>query len=368
VAARSVIYCYPQWHTVSFTLVARKHVEQLRRFTKVYEWDELALPDVYVVTPFALCIQPIFGAVWRWAHQIREVEPSFDSAVRTLAVRLRKFEKVVGFEVADSDAVSEDALELLEPVDEVAVPSEWSRQSFIRSGCRKPVRVIPHGLEKEWYESPPLSPAEAGNQALQMLQRYKLDSGKKLLLFWLWHSPERKGFPEVKQFYEKLRKERGDVALVIKTVGPLQLDPQYASRLGIVNVWGWLDEREKMHLYDLADITLLFSRGGAFEINGLESLARGVPIIAHRKGAWAEYAPEWCLVPEALKVKVFADNAIHVGYGYTVDVEKAVDLACEVLDNLDDYKARTKEYASKVLSEKYAWDRVGELLWDAVSR
>jgi len=51
-----------------------------------------------------------------------------------------------------------------------------------------------------------------------------------------------------------------------------------------------------------------------------------------------------------------------------VDVEKAVDLACEVLDNLDDYKARTKEYAMKVLVERYTWDGVGELLWDAVSR
>jgi glycosyltransferase involved in cell wall biosynthesis len=121
-----------------------------------------------------------------------------------------------------------------------------------------------------------------------------------------------------------------------------------------------------MLLYDLSDITLLFSRGGAFEINGLESLARGVPIIAHRRGAWAEYAPEWCLVPEASRVKVFADNAIHVGYGYTIDVEKAVDLAHAVLDDLDECKARTKEYALKVLAERFTWERVGELLRDVV--
>jgi glycosyltransferase involved in cell wall biosynthesis len=134
-----------------------------------------------------------------------------------------------------------------------------------------------------------------------------------------------------------------------------------------VNVWGWLDEREKMLLYDLSDITLLFSRGGAFEINGLESLARGVPIIAHRRGAWAEYAPPWCLVPEASRVKVFADNAIHVGYGYTIDVEKAVDLAHAMLDDLDEYKARAKEYALKVLAKGYTWEAVGESLWSLLS-
>jgi len=368
VSKRGVVYCLPMWHTVSFSLVAKKHIEQLRRYTKVYEWDEMTIPDIYVVTPFALIIHPVFGAVWRWIQQMSGIEPNLDAALDSLSGRLRKFEKVVGFEVADSDAVSELAVKLLAPVDEVCVPSEWSRRSFISSGCKKPVRVVPHGLDTEWYTTPPVNPSEIGNQALQMLYRYKLDYNKKLLTFWLWHSPDRKGYPEVQQFYERLRKERNDVALVIKTQGPLNLDVQSASQLNIVNVWGWLDDREKMLLYDLSDITLLFSRGGAFEINGLESLARGVPIIAHRKGAWAEYSPPWCLVPEALKVKVFADNAVHVGYGYTVDVEKAVDLAHVMLDNLDEYKARTREYAQKVLAEKYTWERVGEQIWGIVSR
>jgi glycosyltransferase involved in cell wall biosynthesis len=367
-AQRSIVYAYPQWHTVSFTLVAKKHIEQLRKYTKVYEWDETTIPDIYVTTPFVLIIHPVFGAVWRWLQHISGIEPSLDSALDSLSGRLHKFEKIVGFEVADSDAVSELAVKLLAPVDEVCVPSEWSRRSFINSGCKKPVHVVPHGLDTEWYTTPPVQPSEIGNQALQMLYRYKLDYGKKLLTFWLWHSPERKGYPEVQQFYEKLRKERDDVALVIKTQGSLNLDVQLASRLNIVNVWGWLDDREKMLLYDLSDITLLFSRGGAFEINGLESLARGVPIIAHRKGPWAEYSPEWCLVPEALRVKVFVDNAVHTGYGYTVDVEKAVDLAHAMLDNLDEYKARTREYAQRVLAEKYTWEKVGAQIWDIVSR
>ena len=367
-AARSVIYSYPQWHTVSFSLIAIKHVEQLRKYTSVYEWDELAIPDVYVVSPFALCVHPAFSSVWRWANQIAKIELSFEKAVESLAQRFRKYEKVVGFDVADSDAVSDLALTLLEPVDEVAVPSEWSRQSFIRSGCKKPVRVLPHGLDDPWFKLPPQLPQPGGNQALYMVYRYKSDFGKKLLLFWLWHSPERKGYPEVKAFYEALRRERSDVALALKTGGPLELDPVYASKLNVVNVWGWLSDEEKMQLYDVADVTLLFSRGGAFELNGLESLARGVPVIAHRRGAWAEYAPEWCLVPEALKVKVFADNAIHVGYGYTIDVEKAVDRACEMLDNVEEWKARAKEYALKELSGKYSWDAIGMQLLDIVSR
>jgi hypothetical protein len=39
-----------------------------------------------------------------------------------------------------------------------------------------------------------------------------------------------------------------------------------------------------------------------------------------------------------------------------------------MLDNLDEYKARTKEYALKALAERYTWDRVGAQLWEIVGK
>ncbi len=362
-AKRYVIYCYPIWHTVSFSLIARKHIEQLRRYTKVYEWDELNLPDIYPVKEYTLFVHPLFGATWRWCQQLRLAESNLDKAVENLSKRFEKYEKVIGIDVADSDRMSDIAVKLTEVYDEVIVPSNFARQSYVNSGVKVPVRVVPHGLDVEWYEGRPKTLADISNQALRILWQLKRVTRKKLLLFWMWHSPERKGWPEVLAFYERLREERDDVALVVKSGAPLDMDAERAKRLEIINIFGWLTEEEKMFLYDICDLTLLFSRGGGFELNGLESLARGVPAIGHRKGAWTDYMPDWLLLREGLKVRVFLDNHIHVGYGYTVDVDDALDKACEILDNLDEYKARTKEYANTHLKPRFNWRRVGEILW-----
>jgi glycosyltransferase involved in cell wall biosynthesis len=367
VGGRSVLYSYPIWQTVSFSLVARKHIEHLRALAPVYEWDSTTVPDVYVLTPFALVVHPTIGSFWSWARQVGEAEGDFEGALSSLEERFRKYERVVGVDVADSDRVSELGIRLAEPVDALVVPSEWSRQAFLRSGYRKPVHVVPHGVDRRWVEEPPRLPTEGDNPALYLLRKVKEVGGKRLLLFWLWHSSARKGFPEVAEFYKRLRRERGDVALVVKTGGPLQPDDPELVKLGVVNVWGWLDDREKMMLYDVSDVTLLFSRGGAFEINGLESLARGVPIIAHRRGPWAEYSPGWCLVPEGEGVPVLPGNPIHVGFGYKVDVERAVDLAHAMLDDLDEYKAKAREHALRVVAREYTWDRAAGRLWSVVA-
>ncbi|RLE83899.1 MAG: hypothetical protein DRJ67_11445 [Thermoprotei archaeon] len=360
---RYIIYCYPIWHTVSFTLIAKKHIEQLKRYTRVYEWDELSLPDIYPVKPYTLFVHPLFGATWRWCQMIKLGEPSLDRAVAQLSKRFDKYEKAIGIDVADSDRMSDLAVRLTEVYDEVIVPSNFARESYVRSGVKVKVNVVPHGLDREWYDSPPVPLERINNQALRVLWQLKHMTGKKLLLFWMWHSPERKGWPEVLIFYEHLKRERDDVALVVKTGGPLDIDVERAKRLGIINVFGWLTEEEKMFLYDLCDLTLLFSRGGGFEMNGLESLARGTPVIGHRMGAWKDYMPSWLLIREGLKVRVFVDNHIHVGYGYTVDVDDALDKACEILDNLDEYKERSKEYADTHLKRQFTWENVGKMLW-----
>jgi glycosyltransferase involved in cell wall biosynthesis len=63
---------------------------------------------------------------------------------------------------------------------------------------------------------------------------------------------------------------------------------------------------------------------------------------------------------------VFEDNAIHVGYGYKVDVESAVDRIHDILENYDEYRGRVDEWRVKVLSSEYRWDRVALMLADVV--
>jgi glycosyltransferase involved in cell wall biosynthesis len=200
------------------------------------------------------------------------------------------------------------------------------------------------------------------NPVLIDLYLYKTRKKKRFLLFWLWHSDIRKGWNEVRELYSKLVKERNDVVLVLKTMIPNSLAFQEVMHLGAIQVYGWLNNYEKMALYDLADITLMFSRGGGFEVNCLESLAREVPCVASYWGSWKDYLPPFLGVKTGEKVKVFENNAIHVGYGYKVDVEDALNKIHNILDNYDEYKARVEEWRQKVLKNEYRWDIIAEKL------
>ncbi len=367
---RSILYVYPQWHTVSFSLVAKKHIQHLREWTRVQEWDELAFPDFYPVTRWSLVIHPYFYAFSRWITQMLSMSTGATAErIRDeIRERWKKYDKVVAVEVADSDRISKIAVWMLEPTTDVVVPSTFSRDAFIASGCRKPVHIVPHGVDEEWYDTGYTARFPAPNPTLEVIRHLKEVHKVKLLLFWLWHSPERKGWPEVQAFMRALSRERDDVTLVLVTTSPVSAEQLAMNEFKCVNVWGFLKDPEKMYLYDLADLTLLFSRGGAFELCGLESIARGTPAIGHRRGAWRDYMPTWLQVKEGRRVKVFEGNSIHVGYGYTVDVEDALNLAHSILDDVDDYKAKTKEYAITELKDKYNWRHAARLLLEIAAK
>ena len=369
-----ILYVYPQHHTVSFTVIARKHVEYMRRLglAEVYEMDELAFPGFCPVTRYGAVLHP---HVYIW-H--RFIERLYRVASDTLRHKVpqyldyyrSRFDKVVAVDVCDSDRMSDYAVGLLNQADRVVVPSSYCVEVYRSSGIRRPVYRVPHGVDPEWYTSPNVwdtAPAKAINPSLLEVHLYKIRKNKRFLLFWLWHSSDRKGYPEVRELYNRLAKERKDVVLVLKTYSPNTPEFQEIMHLGAIQVYGWLNNYEKMSLYDLADITLLFSRGGAFEQNCIESLIRGVPCVAGYWGSWKDYLPPFLGVKTGERVKVFDGNAIHVGYGYKVDVEDALSKIHDILENYDDYRARVEEWRQKVLLNEYRWDLIAKKLIDIIS-
>jgi glycosyltransferase involved in cell wall biosynthesis len=365
----NIWYVYPMWHTVSFTLVARKHIEYIRRLgVRVQEVDELAFPSLYPYSSLTAVVHPYLYLALRVLQVHSYKLPPRGGALSTesLGYWRSRYGSIVAVDVCDSDRISSLAVELLELADRVVVPSTFCKRVYESSGVRKPVYVVPHGVDPEWYEAGntwDTRPARSVNPMLLELLLYKLRKGRKLLLFWLWHSPDRKGWPEVHQLYRRLRRSRDDVVLVLKTGAPRSNEFMQVADLGAIEVYGWLSDHDKMALYDLADVTLNFSRGGGFELNCLESLARGTPCIASDWGSWTDYLPQWLRVKRGLEVEVLPGNLFHVGRGYTVDVEDAVAKVEEILDNLGEYRARVLEYRDSVLRRRYRWDVIAlELL------
>jgi len=173
------------------------------------------------------------------------------------------------------------------------------------------------------------------------------------------NSPERKGLDLVLKTYRLVREERKDIVLIMKL---MTLDPRIhkiVAPLGGIILHGWLTEDQKLELYDHCDIYLGFSRGGGFELNYLEALARGEIVIAPNRGSWVDYLPEFSLVDHHNCPYVLKDNPIHCGRGVEIDVDKAVKKILDIADNLDEYKARVKEYVETKIRKEYTWERVG---------
>jgi len=369
-----ILYVYPQFHTVSFTIIARKHIEYIKRqkLAKVQEIDEIAFPGFYSSIKYNVVIHPY---IFIWSKVIRHyqdaVSEQFKHKVPEYIENFRsKFDQIIAVDVCDSDQMSNYAIELLSQANKVVVPSNYCVNVYKNSGLTKPIYRIPHGIDPEWYMIPNVwetAPTRTINPSLLELYLYKNKKNKRFLLFWLWHSDERKGWPEAMALYERLTKERNDVILVLKTMSPASAAFQQVIHLGAVQVHGWLSEYEKMVLYDLADMTLMFTRGGGFEVNALESLARGVPVITSDKGSWTDYVPPFLQVKTGKRVKVFEGNGIHVGYGYKVDVEDALNKVHDILENYDNYKARVEEWRQKVLVNEYRWNVIAKRLAEVIN-
>jgi glycosyltransferase involved in cell wall biosynthesis len=373
VAFLKLLYVYPRHHTVSFTIVARKHIEYMKRLglAEVEELDGLSLPSFTPHTKYDVILHPWIYTYHKLVQAKLDVtsEPSTDRLKEYLGQWRSSYGQLIAIDVCDSDRMSDYAVELLNQADVAVVPSNYCVEVYKSSGVKIPVYRVPHGVDPEWYSIPNLwstAPPKSMNPILLDVYLYKVRKGKRLLLFWLWHSSTRKGWPEVREVYSKLVRERKDVMLLLKTVHPNIPEFFEVAHLGIVQVYGWLNEYEKMALYDLADVTLMLSRGGGFELTALESLARGVPVVTSNIGSWTEYVPPYLHVRVSERVRVFDNNVIHIGYGYKVDVEDAINKIHDILENYDDYKCKVEEWKRRMLSDKYRWDRIASMLAEVI--
>ncbi|MGC8584322.1 MAG: hypothetical protein ACP5MH_11455, partial [Thermoproteus sp.] len=225
---------------------------------------------------------------------------------------------VVAVDVADSDRISDEAVRKLNRYAPVAVvPSRFSEMVFKRSGYLGRVAVWPHYLSDKWWD-----------------EEYKPDCGKSFregdslhILYFLVHSGWRKGADILAKSLKILRDRGVKFVLVLKRLdiedplrGPL------VKEFNAVEITEKLDEDCLIKLYDdIASgpgVLALPSRGGGFERNGLEALARGLPVAATWGGSWTEYFPPELaplLAKPAKMEPVFTLNRFHVGMGPSAD-------------------------------------------------
>jgi glycosyltransferase involved in cell wall biosynthesis len=264
---------------------------------------------------------------------------------------------MIGIEVADSDRLSVDAVTISNLTDAMIVPSNFSQGVYIKSGVRVPVYVVPHALDDAFLtQDPPQDYINELGEYIPLL--LKLREKYRVLFFYaLWHSDYRKGADLVFEVLSRLSRERNDFALITRTGSPIFLYETEKKGIKTLTITKHLSFASMRYLYDLCDIYTLFSRGGGFELNGLEALARNEIVIASEGGAWQDYLPREFLVPPQAWVRVFKNNPYHIGTGPEIDVEKTVDKLHTIMDNLDEYKAKVRDY-SEYVREKYSFENI----------
>ena len=343
-----IVYAYPLLKWVSFSFIAQKHVQQLKRYYVVREVDEklayisiLSSPNTVLLHPYFLNIPYVIERALKF---------------------VKHHPQIIGVDVADSDHITEDAVKQTQYATAIIVPSTFSKNAYVNSGTKVPVHVIPHGVDQLWLTLPKQKPT-----TFKPLQDYTCKNGKKVITSWILHSPYRKGEDILYKVYEKLRKERDDIILAVRRERTLNVYDETTSYPIFSIPHGILPDNQIMELFDQCDIYLLTSRGGAFEHPALQAMARNVIPIATEGGAWQDYIPSNLLVPYTCKPKVFENDPIHDGCGVEMDVEKAVSKLHEILDNLEEYKAQVKEYNITCVKEKFTWETVGAQLKEVIA-
>jgi len=338
-----VIYVYPQWHTVSFTLVAKQHIHYLRKVCRVVEVDETWLD--------AISCAAVLGSGKRYLlHPLFYMLFNRDTARRAIRATA---DKLVGFEVTDTDRISDRAVEIANEADLLIVPSHWSREVMKRSGVKVPVEVVQHGVS-ELYERDVRFPTSSNLLLLRFLKR---ERNFIYVLFFLHHSGFRKGADLVFKVMERIQRKHSNVILIVKRANVIDPYLLQLRKLKMIEVGGWLSEEDLIDLYDTCDILLCLSRGGGFELNALEALARGLITVVPDAGCFKEYIKYCVPVRVTAWVRIFRDNPIHVGLGFQADVSDCVAKLEQIIDNINEYRARFMEQRRQVLRE-FSWRAV----------
>jgi len=214
--------------------------------------------------------------------------------------------------------------------------------------------LVPHGVSWK-YE---LAPIKIGcdNEAVNRLEGR---SEIKILTFML-HSPYRKGRDVMIRALERLG---GRWLLVVKTFPPPHDRAVWEEfrrrRIPVYPVAAWLSEEEVIRLYDVCDVYLAPFRGGSFELNPLEAMARGLPTVVTAWGPALEYANihNAYLIRSRGLVKVFPENPrYHVGLGADPDPDDCLRKLQYILDNLGYCKKQAQHYRGSICSY-FNWDR-----------
>lgn len=180
-----------------------------------------------------------------------------------------KIKKILGIEKITKKAIWKYTKWFLNSCDAVTVPSEEVKRLLVKNGVKKPVEVLPGGIE---------IPRKRDKKSLR--KKYGFGEKEKILL-----SVGRLGKEKNIDFIlrsMKLLEERG-FSIVIVGKGPYENElRKKAEKLGLTKVLftGFLSDSELMDYYSMADVFVSASKTETQGIVLLEACFSGLPLVS----------------------------------------------------------------------------------------
>jgi len=346
-----IYYVYPKYRNMSFSIIAREHIARLGKKVKIQEIDEEVLDNLQWLRTRNILLHPILYVT------IGDRANLFEERQKRLVRLLKVKGKLGGFETADSDKVSSIAIEQLNKVDVAFLPSNWAIKVFQSSGANIPLIHIPHGVS-DIMTNPDKT---LTNESILKIKEIKDKNNAILVLFFLMHSEYRKGADLVYEAMEFMQQKNKDLVLVLKRGGGNTVLMQKFKKLRVIEIPTWMPDIVLRQLYDACDMLLCPSRGGGFELNALEGLARGLPTLVPNAGCFQDYVDYAVPLPITGTPQVFPDNPIHQGVGWETNPDYLADTIDTVASNLEAWKEKAA-VASEEVRKIYSWGPICEKL------
>lgn len=348
----TVYYIYPMFNDVSFKFISQQHIRYLRQLlhkrVRLIEADIDTFNPQYWGFNRKVILHPIFYPFIQGRNSESLVK------INRLKICLNKSYRMVAFDTADSDRISDKAVDLVNMTEAIFVPSNFVKEVYIRSGVLKPVYVIPHGIPEEFITKN----KEITHPDLKNLSYMKEKKDLVFVHFNLTHSGYRKGADLFAKAMKIVQREKPNVIVLLKRLKNEDPYLNYIRMLKCIEISGYLDLDSYRQLYDISDVTVLTSRGGGFEHIALESISRGVPTIVPNDGCFIDYI-KYAIPVDVTDTKpvVLENNPIHVGSGWEINVESLARTIIKVTDKLDKYK-KVAWRKAKVIWKKYSWKNI----------
>jgi len=192
----------------------------------------------------------------------------------------------IGYTMLEVDGIPADWVLQANALDEIWVPSTFNRETFLNSGLKVPIHVMPLGVNPDYF-NPKI-------RAFRLSQRYTF------LSVFEWG--ERKAAEALFRAYHHAFSRQDDVLLLLKVINT---DPgvdvqQQIAAMGlpengppVVILYNQdLPVHQMGSLYRSADCFVLPTRGEGWGMPILEAMACGLPVIATNWSAHTDFMTE----------------------------------------------------------------------------